>query len=201
MTRSQWAGAGPTKKTFTEKKIPIYIFFPSLSFEPMKALRSDCDSGLNTFFGYIVDPPVNQRWPPSFLPKFNFVITVWWSHVWKKLRNSDRENHCWLDRMSDIGRIDSYLHSLRYIERVKGVRSITVWFLSSSPRRWWSVSSIPIRLQAKTPHSLLQRVESCDIALSIFNINILKYILNIDMLKMMNVSSTFSLSALQSKTC
>ena len=103
--------------------------------------------------------------------------------------------------MSDIGRIDSYLHSPRYIERVKGVRSITVWFLSSSPRRWWSVSSIPIRLQAKTPHSLLQRVESCDIAFSIFNTNILQYILNTNMLKMINVSSIFSLSALRSKTC
>ena len=101
--------------------------------------------------------------------------------------------------MSDIGRIDSYLHSPRYIERVKGVRSITVWFLSSSPRRWWSVSSIPIRLQAKTPHSLLQRVESCDIAFSIFNTNILQYILNINMLKMINVSSTFRLSALRGK--
>ena len=55
-------GGGRTdRKTFTEKKIPIYILFPSLSFEPMKALRSDCDSGLNTFFGYIVDPPVNQH--------------------------------------------------------------------------------------------------------------------------------------------
>ena len=157
---------------------------------------------LTHFFGYIVDPPVNQNCPPSFfLPKFNFVITVWWSHVWKKLRNSDTENHCWLDRMSAIGRPDSYLHSPRYIERVKGVRSITVWFLSSSPRRWWSVSSIPIRLQAKTPHSLLQRVESCDIAFSIFNTNILQYILNTNMLKMINVSSIFSLSALWSKTC
>ena len=103
--------------------------------------------------------------------------------------------------MSAIGRPDSYLHSPRYIERVKGVRSITVWFLSSSPRRWWSVSSIPIRLQAKTPHSLLQRVESCDIAFSIFNTNILQYILNTNMLKMINVSSIFSLSALRGKTC
>ena len=54
-------GGGRTnQKTFTEKKIPIYILFPSLSFEPMKALCGDCDSGLNAFFGYIVDPPVNQ---------------------------------------------------------------------------------------------------------------------------------------------
>ena len=39
-------GGGRTdRKTFTEKKISIYIFFPSLSFELIKEIRHNSDSG------------------------------------------------------------------------------------------------------------------------------------------------------------
>ena len=50
-------GGGRTdQKTFTEKKIPIYILFPSLSFEPIKAIRH---IEIRDIFGCVVDPPVS----------------------------------------------------------------------------------------------------------------------------------------------
>ena len=94
-------GGRSDRKTFTEKKIPIYILFPSLSFEPIKAIRHNWDSG-----HFLV-----RSWPSGqlTLTLHSYTKSQFCHHTcehWTSLETVIEKN--WV---SGIRRIDSHLHN------------------------------------------------------------------------------------------